>query len=189
VLLSGGHPPCARAAASCHSICLILRLICQGISDNYNCLRNYCTVQVQSSQYKVVVLPTITYNTHIYRYTGTDMHTSRQTNKHTQTDTWKTHTKTCIHANTPLHDGIHTHTNTPRTQMDPYTLGLLQFDKWQIAHYCMQDFDTILLYCNTDVVIIKPVTGRASTCSASLKTTRRLIALGFHTENSAFTFQ
>jgi len=40
----------------------------------------------------------------------------------------------------------------------------------------------ILLYCNTDVVIIKPVTGRASMCSASLKTTRRLIALGFHTE-------
>ena len=33
----------------------------------------------------------------------------------------------------------------------------------------------ILLYCNTDVVIIKPVTGRASVCSASLKTTRRLI--------------
>ena len=29
------------------------------------------------------------------------------------------------------------------------------------------------------VVIIKPVTGRASVCSASLKTTRRLIALGF----------
>jgi len=35
---------------------------------------------------------------------------------------------------------------------------------------------------NTGVVIIKPVTGRASICLASLKTTRRLIALGFHTE-------
>ena len=46
----------------------------------------------------------------------------------------------------------------------------------------MQDVRNILLYCNTDVVIIKPVTGRASICSASLKTTRRLIALGFHTE-------
>ena len=31
--------------------------------------------------------------------------------------------------------------------------------------YCMQD--NILLYCNTDVVIIKPVTGRARICSAS----------------------
>jgi len=27
--------------------------------------------------------------------------------------------------------------------------------------------DNILLYCNTDVVIIKPVTGRSSICSAS----------------------
>jgi len=46
----------------------------------------------------------------------------------------------------------------------------------------MQDVHNILLYCNTDVVIIKPVTGRASICSVSLKTTRRLIALGFHKE-------
>jgi len=35
--------------------------------------------------------------------------------------------------------------------------------------YCMQDVHNILLYCNTDVVIIKPVTGRASMCSESLK--------------------
>ena len=40
----------------------------------------------------------------------------------------------------------------------------------------------LLLYCNTDVVIIKPVTGRARICSESVKTTRRLIALGFHKE-------
>jgi len=46
----------------------------------------------------------------------------------------------------------------------------------------MQDVHNILLYCNTDVVIIKPVTGRARICSASLKATRRLIALGFHKE-------
>ena len=32
---------------------------------------------------------------------------------------------------------------------------------------------------NTGVVIIKPVTGRASICLASLKTTRRLTAFGF----------
>jgi len=46
--------------------------------------------------------------------------------------------------------------------------------------YCMQDVHNILLYCNTDV-IIKPVTGRARICSASLKPTctRRLNALGF----------
>ena len=53
----------------------------------------------------------------------------------------------------------------------------------------MQDVHNILLCCNTDVVIIKPVTGRASICSASLKTTRRLIALSFHKELSTFTFQ
>ena len=41
---------------------------------------------------------------------------------------------------------------------------------------------TCCMYCNTDVVITKPVTGRASICSASLRTTRKLIALGFHTE-------
>ena len=52
---------------------------------------------------------------------------------------------------------------------------------WHIA-YCMKDVHNIVLYCNTDVVIIKPVTGRARICSASLKTTRRLIALGFHKE-------
>jgi len=46
----------------------------------------------------------------------------------------------------------------------------------------MQDVYNILLYCNTHAVIIKPVTGRASICSASLKSIRRLIALGFHTE-------
>ena len=46
----------------------------------------------------------------------------------------------------------------------------------------MQDVHNVLLYCNTDVVIIKPVTGRASTRPASLKTKRRLIALGLHTE-------
>ena len=52
---------------------------------------------------------------------------------------------------------------------------------WHIA-YCMQDIHNILLYCNTDVVVTKPVTGGTRICSASLKTTRRLIALGFHTE-------
>ena len=52
---------------------------------------------------------------------------------------------------------------------------------WHIA-YRMQDVHNVLLYCNTDVVIIKSVTGRASIYSASLETTRRLIALGFHTE-------
>ena len=46
----------------------------------------------------------------------------------------------------------------------------------------MQAVHYILLYWHTDTVIIKPVTGRASIHSASLKTTRRLIALGFHTE-------
>jgi len=56
-------------------------------------------------------------------------------------------------------------------------IELLQYGKFA---YCMQDVHNILLYCNTGVVVIKPVTGRASTCSASLKTTR-LIALGFHT--------
>ena len=45
----------------------------------------------------------------------------------------------------------------------------------------MQDVHNILLYCNTDVAVIKPVSGRASIYSASLDTTR-LIALGFHTE-------
>ena len=55
---------------------------------------------------------------------------------------------------------------------------------WHIA-YCMQDVHNKLLYCNTDLVIIKPVTGRASVCSTSVKTTRSLIALGFHTEKEA----
>ena len=41
---------------------------------------------------------------------------------------------------------------------------------------------TCCMYCNTDVVITKPVTGRASVWPASLKTTWKLIALGFHTE-------
>jgi len=45
----------------------------------------------------------------------------------------------------------------------------------------MQDVHNILPYCNTDVVIIKPVTGRARICSASLKTTEMLIALGLST--------
>ena len=43
---------------------------------------------------------------------------------------------------------------------------------WQIGilHiYCMQDVYNILLYCNADVVIIKPVTGRVSICSTSVK--------------------
>jgi len=53
---------------------------------------------------------------------------------------------------------------------------------WHIA-YCMQAVHNMLLYRNTDVDTIKPVIGRASTCSASLKTTRSLIALGFHAEN------
>ena len=48
--------------------------------------------------------------------------------------------------------------------------------------YCMQDVHNILLYYNTDVVTIKPVTGRASVCSTSVETARRLIAWGFHTE-------
>jgi len=48
---------------------------------------------------------------------------------------------------------------------------------WQIGIFCMQDVHNILLYCNTN--IIKPATGRASICSASLKTTRRL---AFRTE-------
>jgi len=39
-----------------------------------------------------------------------------------------------------------------------------------------------LLYCNTDVIIIKPVTGRERIGSASLKTTRKWIALGFNKE-------
>ena len=52
----------------------------------------------------------------------------------------------------------------------------------------MQDVHDILLYCNTDVNIIKPVTGRASICSASLKTTTRLIAFGFHTEKKVCQF-
>ena len=55
--------------------------------------------------------------------------------------------------------------------------------KWHIV-YCMQDVHNILqLYCNANVVVIKPVTERARICSASLKTTRRLIALGFRKEN------
>jgi len=54
-------------------------------------------------------------------------------------------------------------------------------------------FDLIALYCifhskcsqyiavlQTDVVIIKPVTRKASTCSASPESTRKLIALSFH---------
>ena len=49
----------------------------------------------------------------------------------------------------------------------------------------MQDVRNILLYCNTDVVVIKPVTGRARICSACHKTTRRLIAR-FHTENEVY---
>jgi len=63
---------------------------------------------------------------------------------------------------------------------------------WQIA-YCVLHArcSQCIAVLHTDVVIIKPVTGRASICSASLKTTRRLIALGFHTEKglSMFTFQ
>ena len=46
----------------------------------------------------------------------------------------------------------------------------------------MQDVHNILLYYNTDVVTIKPVTGRVSVCSTSVETARRLIAWGFHTE-------
>ena len=38
----------------------------------------------------------------------------------------------------------------------------------------------------TDMVITKPVTGRTSTCSAGLRTTRRLIGLGSHTEKEVF---
>ena len=45
----------------------------------------------------------------------------------------------------------------------------------------MQDVHGILLYCNTDVVIIKPVTGRASIRSTSVKQ-EDYIASGFHTE-------
>jgi len=37
---------------------------------------------------------------------------------------------------------------------------------WHTA-YCMQDACNILRHCKTDVVIIKPVTGRASMCSES----------------------
>jgi len=57
--------------------------------------------------------------------------------------------------------------------------------------YCMHDVHNILLYCNTDVAIISPVTGRASVRSTSVKTTRRVIASSFHTEKSlsTFTFQ
>ena len=36
------------------------------------------------------------------------------------------------------------------------------------------------------MVITKPVTGRTSTCSAGLRTTRRLIGLGSHTEKEVF---
>ena len=62
-----------------------------------------------------------------------------------------------------------------------WCVELLQYGK---LAYCTQDVhnNIILLYCNTDVVIIKPVTEIARICSASLKATRRLIALGFHTE-------
>jgi len=50
---------------------------------------------------------------------------------------------------------------------------------WHIAcKRCLQ-YTAVLQY---SVVIIKPVTGRARICSASLKITRRSIALGFHTE-------
>ena len=54
---------------------------------------------------------------------------------------------------------------------------------WYIA-YCIlragrSQYVAALQY--TDVGIIKPVTGIAKICSASLKTTRRLFALGFHT--------
>ena len=46
-------------------------------------------------------------------------------------------------------------------------------------------FTKYCLYCIPDVVIIKPVTGRASVClTGSVKTTRKLIALGFHTEKA-----
>ena len=61
-----------------------------------------------------------------------------------------------------------------------WCVELLQYGK---LAYCTQDVhNIILLYCNTDVIIIKPVTEIARICSASLKATRRLIALGFHTE-------
>ena len=44
----------------------------------------------------------------------------------------------------------------------------------------MQNVHSAVL--QTDVVTIKPVTGRASTCSASPESTKKLIALGFHRE-------
>jgi len=60
-----------------------------------------------------------------------------------------------------------------------YSIELSQYDK---LAYCVLHARCSVLYCNTDVVIIKPVTGRARIRSASLKTTRRLIALDFHKE-------
>jgi len=53
----------------------------------------------------------------------------------------------------------------------------------------MQDVHYILLYCNTDVVIIKPITGRVSTCSASLTTTNCLRFSYRKRTLSTFTFQ
>ena len=56
---------------------------------------------------------------------------------------------------------------------------------WQLA-YCMQDVHTILLYCNTNVAIIKPVTGRASIYVQRLLKLQEgcivALAIGFHTE-------
>ena len=55
-----------------------------------------------------------------------------------------------------------------------YGLGLSQYSKlaYCILHARCSQYIAALQY--TDVVIIKPVTGRASIRSASLKTTRRL---------------
>ena len=67
-------------------------------------------------------------------------------------------------------------------QLEPLQYCKAYYNIAKHITYCMRYVHDILLHCNTDVVIIKPVIGRASTCSASLKTTRRLIALGSHTE-------
>ena len=65
------------------------------------------------------------------------------------------------------------------TSVQHYNASKVELSQYSKLVYCILHA-TCSLYCNTDVVIIKPVTGRASICSASRETTRRLIALGSH---------
>ena len=77
---------------------------------------------------------------------------------HTHTDA-DTHTH---HKHTHSHRSLsHTHTHQSCHNMANRHIA-----------YCMQD----VLYCNTDMVIIKPVTGRERIYSASLKTTSKFMA-------------